>query len=62
MILRNAYKGLAYAYSTINDFRNAFKYETLFTGVKDSLYNLGISKAIIKPPVEFRYSKETKPD
>jgi adenylate cyclase len=56
--LENAYKGLAYAYSTVNDFRNAFKYETLFTGVKDSLYNLGISKAITSLQLNFDIQKK----
>jgi class 3 adenylate cyclase/lipopolysaccharide biosynthesis regulator YciM len=56
--LEKAYKGLAYAYSSIDDFRNAFRYETLFTGVKDSLYNLGISKKIQSLQLNFDIQKK----
>ena len=56
--LEKAYKGLAYAYSSKNDFRNAFKYETLFTGVKDSLYNLDISKKLSSLQLNFDIQKK----
>lgn len=56
--LEKAYKGLAYAYSSTSDFRNAFKYETLFTGVKDSLYNLDISKKLSSLQLNFDIQKK----
>lgn len=56
--LEKAYKGLAFAYSSTGDFRNAFKYETLFTGVKDSLYNLDISKKLSSLQLNFDIQKK----
>jgi adenylate cyclase len=38
--LKNAYHGLATAYAQSADYNNAFKYQTLLTGIKDSLYNI----------------------
>ncbi len=38
--LKNAYTGLALGYAQIADYNNAFKYQTLLTGIKDSLYNI----------------------
>ena len=56
--LENAYKGLAAAYSSQSDFKNAFKYETLFTGVKDSLYNLDIAKKLSSLQFNFDIQKK----
>lgn len=42
--LKDAYAGLANAYAASSDFKNAFYYQTLFTGIKDSLYSLDIEK------------------
>jgi serine phosphatase RsbU (regulator of sigma subunit)/tetratricopeptide (TPR) repeat protein len=36
--LRQAYEGLAVSYAKISDFGNAFKYQTLLTNIKDTLY------------------------
>ncbi len=44
--LKEAFSGLAIAYSNQSDFKNAFKYESLFTNIKDSLYNLDIAKKL----------------
>lgn len=56
--LENTYKGLAVAYSSKSDFKNAFKYETLFTGVKDSLYNLDIAKKLSSLQFNFDIQKK----
>src|SRR6185437_7587315 len=56
--LESAYKGLAAAYSSKSDFKNAFKYETLFTGVKDSLYNLDIAKKLSSLQFNFDIQKK----
>lgn len=56
--LENTYKGLAAAYSSKSDFQNAFKYETLFTGVKDSLYNLDIAKKLSSLQFNFDIQKK----
>lgn len=56
--LENTYKGLASAYADISDFKNAFKYETLFTGVKDSLYTLDIAKKLSSLQFNFDLQKK----
>lgn len=56
--LEEAYSGLASAYSNQSDFKNAFKYETLFTGVKDSLYNLDIAKKLSSLQFNFDIQKK----
>ena len=38
--LRDIYKGLSETYAANNDFGNAFKYQGLFLGQKDTLFNL----------------------
>lgn len=56
--LERAYKGLAQAYSEKSDFKNAFAYETLFTSVKDSLYNLDIAKKLSSLQFNFDIQKK----
>jgi class 3 adenylate cyclase len=56
--LENAYKGLATAYASKSDFKNAFKYEMLFTSVKDSLYNLDIAKKLSSLQFNFDIQKK----
>ena len=36
--LRAAYDGLATSYATLSDYNNAYKYQTLLTDIKDTLY------------------------
>ncbi|HSN61471.1 MAG TPA: tetratricopeptide repeat protein [Ferruginibacter sp.] len=38
--LKFAYTGLAMSYAQQSDFNNAYKYQVLLTGIKDSLYNI----------------------
>lgn len=42
--LKNTYAGLAIAYSQLSDFKNAFKYQTLYSDIKDSIYNIDVEK------------------
>ena len=56
--LEKTYRGLASAYSGISDFKNAFKYSTLFTTVKDSLYNLDIAKKLSSLQFNFDIQKK----
>lgn len=56
--LENTYKGLAAAYAGLSDFKNAFKYEVLFTGTKDSLYNLDIAKKLSSLQFNFDLQKK----
>jgi len=56
--LERAYKGLAIAYSDLSDFKNAFNYESKFTGVKDSLYTLDIAKKLSSLQFNFDIQKK----
>lgn len=56
--LERAYGGLATAYSNVSDFKNAFKYESKFTGVKDSLYTLDIAKKLSSLQFNFDIQKK----
>jgi adenylate cyclase len=44
--MRLAYEGLAQAYARLGDFKNAYTYESLFTKMKDTLYNTDEAKKI----------------
>ncbi len=44
--LKIAYAGLALAYNKQEDFSNAYKYQTLYSGIKDSLYNIDTDKKL----------------
>jgi adenylate cyclase len=44
--LKSAYEGLAKSYEQIKDFKNAYKYEKLYTIRKDSLYSTETDKKI----------------
>jgi len=37
--IKNSYESLAGGYAEVGDFKNAYKYESLLTGIKDTLYN-----------------------
>lgn len=56
--LKEAYSGQAIAYSDLSDFKNAFKYESLFTDIKDSLYNLDIAKKLSSLQFNFDLQKK----
>lgn len=42
--LKDAYEGLAKLYNNVADYQNAYKYQTLFTAIKDRLYNAEMDK------------------
>jgi two-component system, NtrC family, sensor kinase len=42
--LKDAYQGLALTYASLGDYKNAFTYQTLFTNIKDTLFNLDIAE------------------
>jgi class 3 adenylate cyclase/Tfp pilus assembly protein PilF len=44
--MKYAYIGLALAYAQQEDFANAYKYQALYTSVKDSLYNIDTDKKL----------------
>jgi len=56
--LKSIYQGLAHAYKTINDFRNAYRYQTLYSVIKDTLYNAETSKRIQSMTLNFEIEKK----
>lgn len=56
--LSNIYGSLADAYSRINDFRNAYHYQTLFSTIKDTLYNAEMDKKLQSKMLGFELDKK----
>ena len=56
--LKNAYENLAKSYSSIPDYKNAFKYQKLLGTVKDTLYNIENDQKIAG--LQFRFDLEKK--
>jgi class 3 adenylate cyclase len=56
--LRNAYQGLAESYAKISDFNNAFRYQTLLTDIKDTLYIAANDRRI--QTIQFNYELEKR--
>jgi adenylate cyclase len=57
-VLKAAYGGLAESYNKVSDFRNAYKYQTLFTAIKDTLYNAAMDKRIQAVTLNFDLEKK----
>ena len=61
--LRDAYTGLAESYAAMSDYRNAFRYQTLLTDIKDTLYVVANDKKIQALQFNFELDKrETQID
>ena len=58
--LKEIYEGISTAYSAINDFSNAFKYQTLLTEINLKLYNAENDKKLER--LQFGYDLEKKQD
>lgn len=56
--LKTTYEGMALAYSKLSDFPNAFKYQTLLTGIKDTLYNVETDKKMLGLQFDFEIQKK----
>lgn len=56
--LKDSYEGLALAYFKLSDFQNAFKYQTLYTGIKDTLYNAEMDKRLQAMTLNFDLEKK----
>ena len=56
--LKETYQGLAVSFAKLNDFGNAFKYQTLLTGIKDTLYNLASDKKLASLQFDFDIQKK----
>ena len=56
--LKQAYEGLAEAYAKLSDYANAFKYQTLLTNIKDTLYVAANDKKI--QSLQFNYELDKR--
>ena len=56
--LKYAYTGLALAYATLKDYENAYKYQTLYTSIKDSLYNIDTDRKLSSLQFTFDIQKK----
>ncbi|MBI1341738.1 MAG: tetratricopeptide repeat protein [Terrimonas sp.] len=56
--LKDLYEEMAKAYNQLNDFRNAFKYQALYSEVKDTLYNIATAKKLGSLQFDFDLQKK----
>ena len=56
--LKSVYEGLAALYPKVSDFKNAYKYQTLYTGIKDTLYNAEMDKKLQAMTLSFDLDKK----
>ncbi|HKB45003.1 MAG TPA: adenylate/guanylate cyclase domain-containing protein [Chitinophagaceae bacterium] len=56
--LKDLYSQMALAYSGIADFKNAFKYQSLYADIKDTLYNIDTDKKLGRLQFEFDLQKK----
>ncbi|MHC1775999.1 MAG: adenylate/guanylate cyclase domain-containing protein [Lentimicrobium sp.] len=56
--LKFAYEGLAGLYQKVSDFENAYKYQTLYSGIKDTLYNAEMDKRLQALTLNFDLEKK----
>ena len=57
--LKSVYEGLAGLYTKVSDFKNAYTYQTLYTGIKDTLYNAEMDKDLKAMTLSFDLDKKT---
>jgi class 3 adenylate cyclase/Tfp pilus assembly protein PilF len=56
--LKIIYEGLAISYAATSDFKNAFKYQALFTSVINDLYNIEADKKLVHLQFDFDLQKK----
>ena len=56
--LKDSYRGIANTYAKMDDFENAFKYQTLFSDIKDTLFNAETDDKI--KGLQFTYEMDKK--
>ncbi len=56
--LKDIYEGLAQVYSSLADYKKAFKYQNLLIGIKDTLYNIDADKKL--GTLQFTFDIEKK--
>ncbi len=57
-VLQDAYNGLAQTYARVPDYANAYKYQELYLGIKDTLYNAEMDKRIQALSLNFEIEKK----
>jgi len=57
-LLKDSYNGLAVTYAEIEDYENAFFYQSLFNDVKDTLYDAAMDKRIQAKTLNFEIIKK----
>ncbi|MEN9570466.1 MAG: hypothetical protein RL172_1697 [Bacteroidota bacterium] len=56
--LKNSYHGLSQCYAKLKDYENAYKYDQLFSQVKDTLYNIDLDKKLASYQTSFELYKK----
>jgi len=56
--LKDSYAGLAFNYAKADDYRNAYTYQTLFTSIKDTLYNAEMDKRLQSQTLSYEIEKK----
>ncbi|MEJ7586609.1 MAG: adenylate/guanylate cyclase domain-containing protein [Ferruginibacter sp.] len=56
--LKDLYQEMALAYAEINDYRQAFKYRSLYANIKDTLYNIETDKKLGSLQFDFDLQKK----
>ncbi|MEO7766806.1 MAG: ATP-binding protein, partial [Ferruginibacter sp.] len=56
--LKEAYQGLAVNYAALKDFKNAYRYQALYTNIKDTLFNSDIAEKINNLQTDFDIQKK----
>ena len=56
--LKESYQGLAACYSSLNDYNNAFKYQTRLLDIKDSIYNKESDQKLARLDFTFQIEKK----
>lgn len=56
--VKDAYLGLAESYARISDFQQAYTYQTLFSSIKDTLYNAEMDKKLQAQTLSYEIDKK----
>lgn len=56
--LKSVYEGLAISYAKLSDYQNAYKYQFLFSAIKDTLYNIETDKKLSGLLLNFEMEKK----
>lgn len=56
--LKNSYLGLSLTYAKMRDFESAYKYDELFSQIKDTLYNIDLDKKLASYQTSFDLYKK----